>query len=47
MVKEIEVLIQMTDIKFAERRNKIAITSLNLDIVILIVAVISMFGSIF
>ena len=47
MVKEIEILIQMTDIKFAERRNKIAITSLNLDIVILIVAVISMFGSIF
>lgn len=47
MVKEIEILIQMTEIKFAEKRNKIAITSLNLDIIILIVSIVSMFGSIF
>ncbi len=47
MIKEIEILIQMTEIKFAERRNKIAVLSLNLDIIILIVSVISMFGSIF
>lgn len=47
MVKEIEILLQMTDIKFADRRNRIAITSLNLDIVILVVSFISMFGSIF
>jgi hypothetical protein len=47
MAKEIEILIQMTEIKFAERRNKIAVTSLNLDIIILGVSIISMFGSIF
>lgn len=47
MVKEIEILLQMTDIKFADKRNRIAITSLNLDIIILIVSFISMFGSIF
>ena len=45
--KEIEILIQMTDIKFADKRNMIAITSLNLDIIVLIVSFISMFGSIF
>jgi len=47
MVKEIEILIQMTEVKFAEKRNNIAITSLNLDIIILTVSIISMFGSIF
>ena len=47
MGKEIEILIQMTDIKFADKRNMIAITSLNLDIIVLIVSFISMFGSIF
>ena len=47
MVKEIEILIQMTEIKFAEKRNKIAITSLNLDIIILFVSIVSMFGSVF
>ena len=47
MVKEIEVLIQMTDIKFSERRNNIAILSLNLDLIILSVSIISMFGSLF
>lgn len=47
MVKEIEILIQMTDIKFSERRNNIAILSLNLDLIILSVSIISMFGSLF
>ena len=47
MTKEIEILIQMTDIKFAEKRNKIAILSLNLDLVILTISIISMVGSIF
>lgn len=47
MVKEIEILIQMTDIKFAEKRNKIALLSLNLDFTILFVSIVSMFGSIF
>ena len=47
MAKEIEILIQMTEIKFAEKRNKIAVTSLNLDVIILGVSIISMFGSIF
>ena len=47
MIKEIEILIQMTDIKFAEKRNKIALLSLNLDFIILFVSIISMFGSIF
>lgn len=47
MVKEIEILIQMTEIKFAEIRNKIAVLSLNLDLIILVVSVVSMFGSIF
>lgn len=47
MAKELEILIQMTEIKFAEVRNKIAILSLNLDSIILIISIISMFGSIF
>lgn len=47
MVKEIEILIQMTEIKFADKRNNIALTSLNLDIIVLIISFISMFGSIF
>tara|TARA_B100001093_G_scaffold389533_1_gene375759 strand:+ start:5772 stop:6674 length:903 start_codon:yes stop_codon:yes gene_type:complete len=47
MAKEIEILIQMTDIKFADKRNNIAITSLKIDIIILIISFISMFGSIF
>ena len=47
MAKEIEILIQMADIKFADKRNNIAITSLNLDVVILLVSLVSMFGSIF
>lgn len=47
MIKELEILIQMTDIKFAEKRNKIALLSLNLDFIILFVSIVSMFGSIF
>lgn len=47
MVKEIEILVQMTEIKFADKRNNIALTSLNLDVVVLVISFISMFGSIF
>lgn len=47
MGKEIEVFIQISEIKFAEMRNKIAINSLKLDLIILFTSTISMFGSIF